>query len=276
MNAHRDPDRLVHDFLMEGGTELADQVYDTVRASIEQKRQRAVVGPWRFPDMNKLVPLGLGAAAVVVVLLAGGQLLRPPAQNGVGGAPAASPVPTAATTPSPTPVPTATPAAPTPSAPSAPPLTQSFTSTQHGISLSYPEGWTAKAATEPWTEGTYSLLFSPPTPYIDFLSDPILADHLFLNMASQLIGDATPEAWMAAQMEGEAGCKAPEPIEVDGATGLIGGDGCNVAVATSGGRGYLIYLHTSDDDPAAVASYDRAWFEEVLATVQLHPEDAVD
>ena len=23
-------------------------------------------------------------------------------------------------------------------------------------------------------------------------------------------------------------------------------------------------------------SYDRAWFEEVLATVQLHPEDAVD
>jgi hypothetical protein len=38
----------------------------------------------------------------------------------------------------------------------------------------------------------------------------------------------------------------------------------------------VIYLHTSDDDPDAVAPYDRAWFEEVLATVQLHPEDAVD
>jgi hypothetical protein len=26
----------------------------------------------------------------------------------------------------------------------------------------------------------------------------------------------------------------------------------------------------------ALAAYDRAWFEEVLATVQMHPEDAVD
>jgi hypothetical protein len=30
------------------------------------------------------------------------------------------------------------------------------------------------------------------------------------------------------------------------------------------------------DDPPAVAPYDRAWFKEVLATVQLQPEDAVD
>ena len=45
---------------------------------------------------------------------------------------------------------------------------------------------------------------------------------------------------------------------------------------TTAGRGYWIWLRRSDDDPAAVAPYDRAWFEEVLATVQLHPEDAVD
>ena len=55
MTAHRDPDRLIHAFLMEGQTELADQVYDAVRATIEQKRQRAVIGPWRMPNMNKLV-----------------------------------------------------------------------------------------------------------------------------------------------------------------------------------------------------------------------------
>ena len=53
-------------------------------------------------------------------------------------------------------------------------------------------------------------------------------------------------------------------------------DDCDFAVVTTAGRGYWIQLYTSGDDPAAVAPYDRAWFEEVLATVQLHPEDAVD
>ena len=61
------------------------------------------------------------------------------------------------------------------------------------------------------------------------------------------------------------------------ASGLIGSEGCDLAVVTTDGRGYWISLRASnDDDPSAVAPYDRAWFEEVLATVQLHPEDAVD
>ena len=71
------------------------------------------------------------------------------------------------------------------------------------------------------------------------------------------------------------GCTTTEPVTVDGATGLIGADDCNVAVVTTAGRGYWIQLFTSADDPSAVAPYDRAWFEEVLATVQLHPEDAL-
>jgi hypothetical protein len=100
MNARRDPERLIHAFLMEGRTELADEVYDAVRASIEQKRQRVVIGPWRMPTMNKLVPIGLGAAAVVVALVIGTQLLGPAAPSGVGGAPSAEPT----ATPSPTPI----------------------------------------------------------------------------------------------------------------------------------------------------------------------------
>ena len=82
---------------------------------------------------------------------------------------------------------------------------------------------------------------------------------------------------MAAQMAAN-GCSPAEPIEIDGAAGRIGPEECgeDVAAVTIGGRGYEIHLLTSDDDPAAVAPYDRAWFEEVLATVQLHPEDAVD
>jgi hypothetical protein len=95
MNARRDPDRLIHTFLLEGAEQLQDQAYDAVRAVIEHKRQRAVIGPWRLPTLNKIVPIGLGAAALVVALVVGSQYLGPPAPAGVGTAPSASPSPTA-------------------------------------------------------------------------------------------------------------------------------------------------------------------------------------
>jgi len=100
MTAQRDSDRLISAFLMEGQTELADPVYDAVRATIERKRQRAVIGPWRMPDMTKFLAIGLGSAAVVVALVVGFQLLGPAAPAGVGGAPSATPT----ATPSPTPI----------------------------------------------------------------------------------------------------------------------------------------------------------------------------
>lgn len=260
MTASRDPDRMIRAFLREGEEELEDQVYDAVRAEIEQKPQRAGVGPWRTPDMSKLLGYGLAAAAVVVAVFIGAQLLGSPS----GGLGSGS---------TPTPEPTATPE-PSPSAAAAPPLSQTFTSTMHGISISYPEGWTAQAATEPWTEPTFPLEFGQP--YADWLSDPVLTHNLFLTVASQPIGDATSEEWSGQQMASGEGCSATEPFTIDGAEGLIGAGGCNVAVAVSDGRGYWIQLYTSDDDPGVVALFDRTWFEEVLATVQLSPEDAVD
>ena len=112
---------------------------------------------------------------------------------------------------------------------------------------------------------------------MDVLYDPTLKANLFMTMASRPIADATPEAWLAEQMASDEGCgTVNSPIVVDGADGLIGTGDCDVAVVTSAGRGYWIQLYTSGDDPAAVAPYTRAWFEEVLATVQLQPEDAVD
>ena len=114
-------------------------------------------------------------------------------------------------------------------------------------------------------------------PGYDVLEYPILGGNLFLYVGSRPIGDSTPEDWVAATM---ADCTTTEPITVDGASGLIGPEsegGCNaMAAVTAGGRGYWISLYTSPDDPSAVAPYDMVWFEEVLATVQLHPEDAVD
>jgi hypothetical protein len=264
----RNVDRVIRSWLHEDRHEDISRVAGAVLDLLDTTPQRR--SPWwparRIPFMNKPVSLGLGAAAVVAALVIGAQVLGPPAPGDVGGRPSASPsltpAPTATTEPSPSPI-------------SAPPLTQSFTSTLHGFSMSYPEGWTARAATEPWTDSTGSLVFSRPE--VDVLYDPILDGNLFLAIASQPIGDSTPGEWIAGQMASESDeCTATEPIAVDGATGQIGAEDCDIAAVTADGRGYRIKLHTSPDDPVAVAAYNRAWFEEVLATVQLHPEDAGD
>jgi hypothetical protein len=86
MNASRDPDRLIKAFLLEGPDRLHDQVYDAVRADVDMKRQRVVIGPWRLPTMNKLAPIGLGTAAVVAVLLLGSRLFGAPVSPGGPGA----------------------------------------------------------------------------------------------------------------------------------------------------------------------------------------------
>ncbi len=191
---------------------------------------------------------GLIAAAILAVLL--GACAGADGQPTADPEPIASPEAAAESMTSPT---------------SAPRLTQSFTSPLHGISVSYPEGWTAQAATEPWTEPTFPLDFQ--RPHADFLYDPNLTHSLFLTMASQSIGNSSPEDWVAAQMASGEGCTTTEPISVDTATGLIGADGCHVAVVTTAGRGYWIQLYTS----VAFSADDSAWFEEVLATAQLRP-----
>jgi len=91
MTAPHDLDRQLQAFLDDGPTELPDPSFDAVRDRMEATRQRVVIGPWRVPDMNKLMPIGLGAAAVVVALVVGTQLLGPPAPGGVGGVPSVQP-----------------------------------------------------------------------------------------------------------------------------------------------------------------------------------------
>lgn len=264
----RDVNRAIRSWLHEDRHEDASRVAGAVLDQVDTIPQRRATW-WpvrRTPIMNRIVTIGLGAAAVVVAVFVGAQLLGEPT-GGLGSQP--TPEPTATAEPTATPEPSPSPAA------SAPPLTQTFTSTVHGISVSYPEGWTARAATEPWTDCRFC---SPPfsDPQVDKLHDPVLTDHLHLRIGSQPIGDSAPEDWVAAQLASDERCTTTEPIVVDGATGLIGGETCDVAVVTTAGRGYWMALSASRDDPDLVAPYDRAWFEEVLATVQLHPEDAVD
>lgn len=265
MNTRRDPDRLIHDFLMEGGTELADEVYVTVRDRIEATRQRAVIGSWREPDVNRYLKFALAAAAVLAIAVVGYRQFG--SADVTGSGPSVSPAPTS--TPTATPTPSVAVASPSASV-SAPPLTETFTSERHGITISYPNGWVTRPATEPWTTG-YPDFINPTAG--DILHDPVRRSNLWIMVASQPIGDSTPDDWVAEKLTRNE-CTVGEPIAVDGAIGRIGADHCSWVAVTTDGRGYLIWLYTSFDEPSLPATYDRAWFEEVLATVQLQPEDA--
>jgi hypothetical protein len=100
MSAQHDLDRQLNAFLVDGPTSLPDASFDAVRDRTEQTRQRVVLGPWRVPTVSKLVPIGLGAAAVIAVLFLGSQFIGSPSSS-VGG-PASQP--TASATPSTTPI----------------------------------------------------------------------------------------------------------------------------------------------------------------------------
>ncbi len=204
--------------------------------------------------MNAIVINGRGPlAAAILALLLG-------ACTGLSSQPTSSPEATATAEVTAEPSPTA-----------ALPPTQTFSSTLHGISLSYPEGWTAQAATEPWTGAQAN--FGEPS--ADFLYDSTLTDHLFLSIASRPIGDSAPDEWIAKELK-LFECTGSEPTAVDGADGLIGDADCNVVAVTTEGRGYVVALYTSGDEAWLSTTYDRGWFEEVLASVRLAPGDAID
>ena len=263
MTAPNDLDRQLEAFLAYGPTELPDPSFDVVRERMETIDQRVVIGPWRTPIMNKLVSIGLGAAAVVAIAIIGAQLLGPPAPDGPGVAPSPSPSTVASPTAEPTPV-------------SPPPLTESFTSERHGVSISYPSGWVTRPAAESWTTGLPDCLQT--TADIIHDGDPSECN-LWIAVASQPIEGSTPDEWMADILAVEDGCGTTEPFVIDGARGLIGTFDCTRAAVTTDGRGYFFWLYTGDTEPGEMPlglTYDRAWFEEFLATVQLQPEDAVD
>jgi hypothetical protein len=89
MSAPRDLDRLLRSFLSEGPMELPDPSYDEVRDRMEHTRQRAFIGSWRTPDMNRYLKMGLAAAAAVVIAVVGFNLL--PGSPTPGEEPSASP-----------------------------------------------------------------------------------------------------------------------------------------------------------------------------------------
>jgi hypothetical protein len=188
-------------------------------------------------------------------------------------APAAAPTtsPTSTSTPPPTQAPSPS-AAPSPTASmtdngSAPPaLTETFTSDIHGMSVSYPSGWHLQPATEPWN-GDFVQQNSP---FADVIYEKE-SDSPFIALASQgLAGqsfDDWTDAYVSKLIADDASCASTlDPISVDGAAGVLA-DPCFVALVSDGQRGYLIWFYRIDD---------RAWIDDILATVRLLPAEAVD
>jgi hypothetical protein len=269
MNAQQDLDRRISDFYArEAPGRAPDWVLESVLSTIETTRQRRVLVnlPWRLNQMSGFAKLAAAAVIVVAAGIVGMTVLRPAGAPGPGGpsspslSPSSSPSPTATRTPLPS---------PSPYVPSA--LTETFTSDLHGYSVSYPTGWATQQATQPWPAPAF-INFGEPSG--DFIFDPSLADHLFLAAASQPLGEMSLEEMTAALLSADGCPTTTEAIVIDGVDGLLAED-CGVATVASGGRAYLFWLYLSGDDPELRTFEYRPFFDEILATVQLDPEAAI-
>ena len=270
MSEKRDFEPIARAFMGTGPTQLADRVLERSLADVHHTRQRRVLvrAPRRTTVMNIYAKLAAVAVVVIAVGAVGVWLITPRSSTpAVGETPTQSASPSAPPESSPTPEPTPTydPEA------TVPPLSETFTSTLHGISLATPSGWTTQPATEAWDGAAFPNYGDPS---VDLIYEPVRQAELWLMLASMPLGSADPDQWPADQLEA-LGC-ITVPVTVDGATGLIGADfetsDCAAAFVTTGGRGYTIRFYNS----IAPQGFDRAWFDEVLASVDLRPEDAVD
>jgi hypothetical protein len=254
-----DPDlgrRLADHFADEAPRLAPDWILPSALVTIEATPQRrGLLAPWRFNPMPKYARLGAAAVALVAVLAVAFWQLN---SFGVGHA-------TSTPTPSPS-----TQASQSPAGYTVPPLTQTFTSTIYGLSISYPQGWKASAGTTPWTfdAGAYR------EPLGDLIEDPA-RENLFLKLASQPLGGTAFDQWAATVLAGRGCTGAASSIVIGGANGLVNGS-CYTAVVASGDRGYLIGAHWNADLPELRSVGWVGWFQDVLATVHLDPAKAVD
>jgi hypothetical protein len=238
-------------------------------AAVETTPQRRAPQrvPWRIPNMPTYARLAVAAVAVIAVGLVGLTLLQPRSSPGTGGS-GGSPSPSPPASPSPSPTRSV---AVNPSPYVAPELTGTFSSAVHGFSISYPEGWQTRAATEPWTTDGF-LEFGGSS--ADFMYDPVRTDHLFLAVASQPLAGRAFANWASDVLAVEE-CTVSESVTIDGIEGILGD--CAMAAVAAGDRGYAFVLYLSGDNPEFNDFYYLPWFaEEILPTVDLRPEDAVD
>ena len=142
-------DELIRAFIAEGRNELPDRTFDAVRGEIHRTHQRAVLGPWRVPDVTNFVRVAFAAAVVGAIALAWVNL--GPRNDLPGASPGPSPTPTIAPSATPAGPPNLTPGplcAPVCSTGTLDPGTYSFevgTTAPVRVSFTVPAGWATDA-----------------------------------------------------------------------------------------------------------------------------------
>jgi hypothetical protein len=262
MTTERETLHIIGTWMEDGRTRLPDHVLDAVLDQLPSTPQRRTMlgRPWRFPPMTSFARLAMTVVAIAAVGVVGLTLVQGPVTG-----PAASPSPT----PSPSPV-TLPPS----------PFTERFDSAVHGLSISYPAGWETKPATEPWNDD--SLTFGASD--VDVIFDPMLRADLYIALASEPLRGRSGEDWVSG-IDAEDFCGVRREgvgvtggsTTVDGARGFARsrlGELCELVTVATATRGYSFVLHGEDE--AHAEGFGWGWFESVLATVDLRPEDAVD
>ena len=91
------------------------------------------------------------------------------------------------------------------------------------------------------------------------------------------LGDLTMEQLAAMAFPARSCQGTGSAMKIDGADALVdSSDNCLTAIVASGGRGYLIGA-VWDYSLTELRTVDwSGWFEDVLATVHLEPDKAVD
>lgn len=241
-------DQDVRDFLERMATEEPAPFLDAEPLTRRARRRAA----------RTVVVGAVGLAAAVAVLFAGVSQLPEASPNVPVGDPPAAPRPSPA------------------------PGFSTFSSPLHGITIDYPSGWKVRPAAEPWTLGSVTIDASN----VDVIFDPSLGDDVYLALVSEPLGGLSGRDWVGGPLFRSAGICADATganggsFTLDGASGSIGScgspsaGGYHVMVATDT-RGYLIYLHVADER-ALQKIYDWDFFENMLETVDLRPEDALD
>jgi hypothetical protein len=264
--------RLVEHLHGEAPSRAPDWILRSALTTIDTTRQRRGLTALRR-NLDMPTYAKMGAAAVVVIAVGALALWRfaPPPDE--PGTPTLAPTAVTGPTARPSTAPTAGPD-PTTYVPGA--LTRTFTSDLHGISLSYPEGWTVQPATEPWTEGPPPV-FSDATG--DKLHDAALQSNLFLTVVSRPLNGASLDAFATGLSREE--CTLKPGGTINGADRVLlatpSTDCVNdFALASGGGRAYVFELRASADDVELRTLDTAALLDAILATVQLQPEDAVD
>ena len=154
------------------------------------------------------------------------------------------------------------------------PVDATFESTMHGLSIGHPAAWETRSASGPWTGGALGF----ETAGADVIFDPTYEGRLFLAIASQPYDGLSRQDWK------EAGINwlcpdgvAFEDFDVGGASALVVHCGSTqAALVFTEARGYMIRLEVPSGESGLAERFDRAWFSQVLETVDLRPDDAVD